>query len=183
VGLLAAFVVLAVLTLYLASLLWEPAPAPRHAENAMYVWQQHWSPSVVAGIGDATDAADSFVVLGAEFPVEDGRMRCRRTSADWRLFTAVERPVWVVLRVHKVPRIEATEGRRAAAETLAQAARGILDAIRGTDTPVHGVQLDYDCAAENLAHCATHCETSNAAWRGRRHWSPYFGCRARNRRP
>ena len=154
VGLLAALAALAVLGIYLATAREEPvspaAGTSRAPIDTAYVWQRQWTPAVADGVRRAADAMGAFMVLAAEFPVEDGRMRCVKTNADWTLFAAVKRPVWMVLRVHVIPGIEEADRRRAAAETLADATRGILD-----NAPVGGLQIDYDCATEDLGHYAT----------------------------
>ena len=123
--------------------------------NAVYVWQHHWSPAVLAGIEQASTATDVFMVLGAELTLNDGRLRSRTPNADWRVFAATIRPVWVVLRIHELPDIRSAEGRTASAETLANVTRQLLDDMSNSRAQPSGVQVDYDCATENLGHYAS----------------------------
>jgi len=123
-------------------------------ENAIYLWQRQWGASVGQAVERAAPAVDSFMVLGAEFVVADGELRCRLTGAEWSLFATAKRPVWVVLRAHELPVVDTPEGRGQAVGMLAGTARDIIGTARDAGAPVHGIQLDYDCPTEDLGHYA-----------------------------
>ncbi len=144
-----AFVAIASIWLALAGKVTQGRPdPPKEMEHALYVWQRQWTAGVSEAVGKSAPRADNFMVLGTEFDVENGRLRAHRASADWSAFAAVQRPVWVVLRARSLPGIDQEAGRRTLSATLAEEAGLIM--ARMPETQVLGVQIDYDCATENL---------------------------------
>jgi hypothetical protein len=123
--------------------------------NAVYVWQHKWSTEVVSGIRKASRASTVFMVLGAEITLDDGNPHYRMPNVDWRALASTARPVWVVIRVHELPDIRSAEGQKTSVEILVDVTRPLIDAMARSGVQASGVQLDYDCAAEDLAHYAS----------------------------
>ncbi len=124
-----------------------PEPVPK---NLVYVWQQHWSPAVIESVTTAGKIIDGFMVLGAEFVVEDGILRCLRPNIDWALLAGTRRPVELVVRAHVLPKIETINGRENAAEALENVVRKLCKNI--DDNLFSGLQIDFDCPTEDLVH-------------------------------
>lgn len=123
--------------------------------HAVYVWQHKWSPEVVTGIQKASRATTAFMVLGAEITFDKGEPRYRMPDVCWDALAATTKPVWVVLRIHELPEIRRAEQRNASAVLLADVARTLLHEMARFGIQASGVQLDYDCAAEDLAEYAS----------------------------
>jgi hypothetical protein len=90
---------------------------------------------------------DTFMALGAEFNAQGDTLHADVFPVDWSAFG---KPVWIVIRAHRLPGIDEPEGRSNAADALAQIARDIL----ANAGDAQGVQIDYDCATANLPHYA-----------------------------
>ena len=123
--------------------------------HAVYVWQHKWSPEVVTGIQKASRATTAFMVLGAEITFDKGEPRYRMPDVYWGALAATTKPVWVVLRIHELPEIRRAEQRNSSAVLLADVARTLLHEMARFGIQASGVQLDYDCAAEDLAEYAS----------------------------
>jgi len=106
-----------------------------------YVWQRHWTPSVVQAVEKAAPMVEAWRVLAAETDHSGG---LQVFSPDHAALAATGRPVILVIRI---------DGTGDAIEdpALPTRIRRILDAWRDAGGAPAGLEIDHDCATSRLA--------------------------------
>src|ERR1051326_8346029 len=61
----------------------EPAPVSGPLPERGYLWQRDWTPAVNAALGQASDALDGVIVLGAEIEWREGSPQISYARIDW----------------------------------------------------------------------------------------------------
>jgi hypothetical protein len=139
-------VVLALLLFALAGCQRAPSSAPAPLAHEAYVWQQAWTPALVASLaGPAADGLAGWRVLVAEQLAGGRAPRWREVRPDWEALAAGGRPLTAVLRLdgQLAGDAAADDALRAAILARWQAAQ------RDAGRPL-GLELDHDCGTRRL---------------------------------
>ena len=115
-----------------------PSLPPDAVPHDAYIWQRHWTPTVIAAARNAADMVRAWRVLTAQ---SDHAGRWTRVAVPWDALGATGRPIIAVVRIDG----QLDEARLPA--LLEQAAR--------VPASVVGIEIDYDCPTSKLAAYAT----------------------------
>lgn len=126
-----------------------PAPHPP-AGQAVYLWQRQWTSAVEQALTQSAGSFDVLMVLAAEFEDGEALVAPRIVAVNWSALAATQKPVWAVLRAHRLPGIDEPGIRKNLAAVFASTAEAAMAKGRSAGVILRGVQLDYDCPTAGL---------------------------------
>ncbi|MDA0578085.1 MAG: DUF3142 domain-containing protein [Verrucomicrobia bacterium] len=133
--------------------LWLVLAASAHAADAIYIWQQKWTPAVASAAWEFREQTSAYLVLTSTVSMApDNTLSRRDVAVDWPALVRAGRPVEAVLRcgVDTMPALTA-ERREATARYLAAAWQASRDAAAAKGLVLTGLQIDLDCPTSRLA--------------------------------
>lgn len=124
-------------------------PLPPLPQSA-YVWQRAWTPAVERAVTERASDFGAFYVLAGEVYAAEGGFTCGGVPVSWDVLAKSGAPLWPTLRMNSEIARALREQPQAIAAFITDSLRAILDAARGANAGIAGVQLDLDCPSEAL---------------------------------
>ena len=114
-----------------------------------YLWQRDWTPAVNAALGQASDAFDGVIILGAEIEWHEGTPQIVYATIDWAHVRARTNVRSIAVRLAPLPRPQPNDLQ--VLQTLAGVFRSLKLAANAGGIDLKELQLDYDCPQKELA--------------------------------
>lgn len=110
--------------------------------NDAYIWQRHWGNALSTALAESASSIRLWRVLAAE---AEGGADLTKISVDRQTLRRTGKPVIAVIRI---------DGRRrgiALNDLLSMHSTALAADWKKDGVPVHGIEIDYDCATKQLA--------------------------------
>lgn len=117
-------------------------------ENQAYVWQRAWTPAVASAVATVAPRLAGFTVLAAEVTFAGGVARTVAVDYDAVALRGSGRPVGLALRIG--PYSGPFTGDDEVARGLRRLAASLVVRSRGAGIEPAELQLDFDCAVDDL---------------------------------
>lgn len=123
-------------------------------EQAAYVWQRAWAPSLESAIVEQADLLDGLTVLCAEItPGSSSEPTWVPVLPNWEQLKITGLPITLAIRVGTYT--GSFEADQVVTRCLLEAVEQALGAARSAGLEPAAVEVDFDCATRNLEGYAT----------------------------
>ncbi len=114
---------------------------PKTLAHDAYIWQRHWNKALQTALTESAFTVRAWRVLAAE---ADARLDLTKISVDRPLLRQLAKPIVAVIR------IDARGHKAALTDQLAAQIAAIVTDWKDDTLPVIGLEIDYDCATNQL---------------------------------